>query len=490
MRNTTYQALCEVAEIQAIETPIEWQRFAGEKSLAKTSYDERLLSALRVMLDHVPQVAETEKIDRVFIDTLIHGLDQRLQNELDAILHAPAFQALSSRWESLSYLVKQTASNANIKIELLEVSQQALAEDFSESVEITQSGLYQHLYVDEYDTPGGEPFSSIISDFEFCASTTDIQTLSSVAEVAALAHCPFIANIGPAFFGKKTLDDVFSITDLEQTLEQAHYIPWRAFRETDAARYIGLTFPKFLLRLPYGEQNPVKEFFYEETVHHAMEDYTWGAASFAFAANMTRCFQAEGWTVNIRGSQSGGKVSGLPLHYYQGLGEHPKIPTQALISETRELALSNLGFIPLSYYKNTNQACFFSANALQKPAVFSDPHVTANSRINSRLPYIFLSARIAHYLKVLQRETIGGHETRTGLEDKLNAWLRRLVTRMPNPEPEIMATHPLKDGQVEVLAVEDNPGFYRVNLHISPHFQIEGVDVRLSLVSQLPRGGE
>jgi type VI secretion system protein ImpC len=57
---------------------------------------------------------------------------------------------------------------------------------------------------------------------------------------------------------------------------------------------------------------------------------------------------------------------------------------------------------------------------------------------------------------------------------------------MNNPGPELMATHPLREGKVEVIALPDNPGFYRVNLFVTPHFQVEGIDVRLSLVAQLP----
>jgi type VI secretion system protein ImpC len=252
-----------------------------------------------------------------------------------------------------------------------------------------------------------------------------------------------------------------------------------------------LAWPRFLLRMPYGSDNPVRGFWYEEKVYDSAEKYLWGCASFAFAANIARSFKEHGWAVNIRGPEAGGKVEHLPLHQYDvGRGLMSKIPIETIIPETRELELAHLGFIPLSYYKNSDYACFFSANSVQKPAVYLSQEATANSRINARLPYIFLSARIAHYLKVLQRETIGSNVGRLKLEERLNEWLQTLVTKMRNPEPEQIAKHPLRDGRVEVRAIEDNPGFYRVELYAMPHFQIEGIDVSLSVVGKMPTGKE
>ncbi|HHS0450259.1 TPA: type VI secretion system contractile sheath large subunit, partial [Escherichia coli] len=396
--------------------------------------------------------------------------------------HHPEFQKVESLWRGVKSLVDKTDFRRNVKIELLDLSKDDLRQDFEDAPEIIQSGLYLQTYVAEYDTPGGEPIAALISAWEFDASAQDVALLKNISRVAASAHMPFIGSVGPAFFRKDTMEEVAAIKDIGNHFERAEYIKWNAFRETDDARYIGLVMPRVLGRLPYGPDTvPVRSFNYVEEVkgpdHHK---YLWTNASFAFAANMVRSFVTNGWCVQIRGPQAGGAVQDLPIHLYDlGTGNQVKIPSEVMIPETREFEFANLGFIPLSYYKNRDYACFFSANSTQKPALYDTPDATANSRINARLPYIFLLSRIAHYLKMIQRENIGTTKDRRLLELELNNWIRGLVTEMTDPGDELQASHPLRDGKVVVEDIEDNPGFFRVKLYAVPHFQVEGMDVSL-----------
>ncbi|EPQ7656440.1 type VI secretion system contractile sheath large subunit, partial [Escherichia coli] len=434
--------------------------------------------------------APVEKLDKVLIDHHIAELDDQISRQLDAVLHHPEFQKVESLWRGVKSLVDKTDFRRNVKIELLDLSKDDLRQDFEDAPEIIQSGLYLQTYVAEYDTPGGEPIAALVSAWEFDASAQDVALLKNISRVAASAHMPFIGSVGPAFFRKETMEEVAAIKDIGNHFERAEYIKWNAFRETDDARYIGLVMPRVLGRLPYGPDTvPVRSFNYVEEVkgpdHHK---YLWTNASFAFAANMVRSFVTNGWCVQIRGPQAGGAVQDLPIHLYDlGTGNQVKIPSEVMIPETREFEFANLGFIPLSYYKNRDYACFFSANSTQKPALYDTPDATANSRINARLPYIFLLSRVAHYLKMIQRENIGTTKDRRLLELELNTWLRGLVTEMTDPGDELQASHPLRDGKVVVEDIEDNPGFFRVKLYAIPHFQVEGMDVSLSLVSQMPK---
>jgi type VI secretion system protein ImpC len=483
----------EFMDIKAApDKPVDLLQFREEQDIAEIEASKRVTAALRVFIGAISDSSVMgQKIDKVMLDQQIAAIDEKISAQLDAILHHPDLQKLESAWKGLKFLVDRTDFRKNIKIEMIDISKQTLLEDFEDSPETIQSGLYKHIYTQEYDTPGGEPVGAIVSNYEFTSKPQDITLLQNISKVSASAHCPFIGSVGAQFFNKKNAHELPAIEDLANYMERAEYLKWKAFRESEDSRYVGLVLPKFLLRLPYGpDTTPVKEFIYKEQVTGDQHDkYLWGNASFAMAANLARSFADNGWCVQIRGPEAGGKVEDLPIHLYDvGRGNQMKIPTEILIPETREFEFANQGFIPLSFYKNRNYACFFSANSAQKPQLYDDPNVTANSRINSRLPYIYLTSRLAHYLKVIQRENIGATKNATVLQDELNNWIRNLVTEMKAPSPQVAAQRPLSAAQVTVSEIADNPGFFRVAMAVSPHFQVEGIDVNLQLVSQMPKG--
>jgi len=446
--------------------------------------------ALQVFLGQVKQSGTVEKVDKVLVDKNIADIDRLLSLQLDEIVHHQDFQQLESSWRGLKFLVDRTDFRKNIKLELLQVSKDELLQDFEDSPETVQSGLYKHIYVQEYDQAGGEPIGAVIGNYHFGRSPQDIALLQNIAKVSAACHAPFLSSVDAAFFG---LDDTRKLQhkpDKKAIFESVEYIKWNSFRKTEDARYLGLTFPQFLTRLPYGpETTPVKAFNYVEDVkgtdHHK---YVWGNSAFALATNLTRSFAQNGWCVQIRGPESGGTVENLPIHLFDAGGnKEAKVPSEFYIPDTDELAYAELGLIPLVSYKNRDYAVFFSAQSVQEPQKYNTAEATANSRISARLPYIFLVSRLAHYLKVIQRENIGSTKDRSVLEDELNTWIKKYVTEMKKPTPDVIAKHPLRAAQVTVQDIAENPGFFRVQLTVMPHFQIEGMDIGISLVGQMPK---
>ncbi|WP_277967153.1 type VI secretion system contractile sheath large subunit [Pantoea trifolii] len=486
-----YASLFEKINLNPVSELSDLNVWQDNQAMSDATADERVTAAMQVFLTRLKiSGAKVEKLDKNLLDHHIAELDRQISRQLDAVMHHDEFQKVESAWRGLKSLVDKTDFRQNVKIEVLDVSKDDLRQDFEDAPEIIQSGLYLQTYVAEYDTPGGEPIGAVISAYEFDASAQDIALLRNLSKVAASAHMPFIGSVGPQFFLKDSMEEVAAIKDIGNYFDRAEYIKWKSFRDTDDARYIGLTMPRVLGRLPYGPDTvPVRSFNYIEEVKGPDHDkYLWTNASFAFAANMVQSFISNGWCVQIRGPQAGGAVQDLPIHLYDlGTGNQVKIPSEVMIPETREFEFANLGFIPLSYYKNRDYACFFSANSTQKPALYDTADATANSRINARLPYIFLLSRIAHYLKLIQRENIGTTKDRRLLELELNTWVRTLVTEMTDPGDELQSSHPLRDAKVLVEDIEDNPGFFRVKLFAIPHFQVEGMDVNLSLVSQMPK---
>jgi len=436
---------------------------------------------------------DKEPVKKAMVDRMIAEIDAKLSQQMDEILHHERFQALESSWRGLKLLVDRTDFRENIKFEMINASKQDLLEDFEDSPEIVQSGLYKHVYTAEYGQFGGQPVGALIANYYFDPSSQDIKTLQHVASVASMSHAPFIASAGPRFFGLESFTGLPDIKDLKDHFEGPQFAKWQGFREREDARYVGLTLPRFLLRNPYDpEDNPVKSFVYKENVANSHEHYLWGNTAFTFATRLTESFAKFRWCPNIIGPQSGGAVDDLPLHHFESMGEiETKIPTEVLVSDRREYELADEGFIALTMRKGSDNAAFFSANSTQKAKFFGNSEegkaAELNYRLGTQLPYLFVVNRLAHYLKVLQREQIGSWKERTDLELELNRWIRQYVADQDNPNPEVRGRRPLRAAQISVADVEGEPGWYRVTLSVRPHFKYMGADFTLSLVGKLDR---
>lgn len=436
---------------------------------------------------------DKQPVKKALVDRMIAEIDSKLSQQMDEILHHSHFQALESSWRGLKLLVDRTDFRENTRIELINASKQDLLEDFEDSPDIVQSGLYKHVYTAEYGQFGGKPVGALISNYYFGPSAPDIKTLQYVATVASMSHAPFIASAGPQFFGLESFNGLPDIKDLQDHFEGPQFAKWQSFRERDDARYVGLTLPRFLLRTPYDPlENPVKSFVYKENVSASHEDYLWGNTAFTFATRLTESFAKYRWCPNIIGPQNGGAVDDLPLHHFESMGEiETKIPTEVLVSDRREYELAEQGFIALTMRKGSDNAAFFSASSTQKAKFFGNSEEGKNAELNFRLgtqlPYLFIVNRLAHYLKVLQREQIGAWKERTDLELELNKWIRQYVADQDNPNPEVRGRRPLRAAQVKVVDVEGEPGWYRVSLSVRPHFKYMGADFTLSLVGKLDK---
>ena len=433
-----------------------------------------------------------EKVDKAMVDLMIAEIDARLSAQVNEILHHPAFQKLESGWRSLKFLIDRTDFRENIRVEVLNVSKDDLLTDFEDAPEITKSGLYRLVYSNEYGVFGGKPYGLLCGNYEFSSGPQDIALLTKCAAVASMSHTPFISNSSPKMFGEESFLPVPNLKDLKSHFEGPQYARWHSFRESEDARYVGLCMPRFLLRLPYGEnQIPVKAFNFDE-VTNSHDKYLWGHASTALASRIADSFAKFRWCPNIIGPQSGGAVENLPLHQFEAMGEvQTKIPTEIMLTERREYELSEEGFIGLVFRKGSDNAAFFSANSVQKPKMFGqNPEgkvAETNYRLGTQLPYMFIMSRLAHYIKVLQREQIGSWKERTDLERELNTWIGQYVADMDDPAPSVRSSRPLRAARVAVEDVEGQPGWYRCTMQVRPHFKYMGASFTLSLVGKLDK---
>jgi type VI secretion system protein ImpC len=456
----------------------DWERDQSRRQIS-TLVEEVMKGTLRVSKDL-----------EATINARIADIDKVLSAQLNAIMHAPEFQKLEGAWRGLHYFVMQSETSTMLKIRVLNISKDELRKDLEKAVEFDQSALFKKVYEEEYGTFGGAPYGALIGDFEFGRHPQDLALLEKVSNVAASAHAPFISAAAPGLLGLETFTDLPNPRDLAKKFETPDYAKWKSFRESEDSRYVGLTLPHVLMRLPYGPDTvPVEAFNFKEDVDGTDHSkYLWGNAAYAMGARLTDAFAKYGWTAAIRGVEGGGRVDGLPTHTFRtDEGEIAlKCPTEIAITDRREKELSDLGFIPLVHCKGTDFAAFFGAQSCQKAKKYDTDAANANARLSTQLQYLLAMSRFAHYLKSIMRDKIGSFMTRKDCEDFLNRWISKYVVSTEDAGQEIKAKFPLKEARVEVAEVAGKPGVYKAIAFLKPHFQLDELTVSLRLVAELP----
>ncbi|WP_338663887.1 type VI secretion system contractile sheath large subunit [Pararoseomonas sp. SCSIO 73927] len=438
-----------------------------------------------------------KNLTRTF-DQAIAAIDRKLSAQLNAVMHDPKFLKLEGSWRGLHYLVQNSETGTGLKLRVLNASKRDLTRDLTKAVEFDQSQLFKKIYENEFGTPGGEPYGALIGDYEWTSHPDDVETLRLMSNVAAGAFAPFISGVGSGMFGFKDWTELSKPRDLAKIFEGPEYAKWRSFRESEDSRFVNLVMPRVIARLPYGAATkPIEEFNYEEAptdeagTARAMghNDYCWSNAAYVMGARLTDAFAQYGFCTAIRGAEGGGKVQNLPAHVFTSDDgdADTKCPTEIGITDRREFELSNLGFLPLCHYKNTDYAVFFGAQSAQKPKKYDRPDATANAAISARLPYMMATSRFAHYLKVMARDKIGSFMEASNVEGWLNRWIQNYVNTNENAGQEMKARFPLRQAKVEVKEIPGKPGSYNAVAYLQPWLQMEELTTSMRMVARIPQ---
>jgi len=432
------------------------------------------------------------------IKAMIAEIDDKLTKQINVILHNERFQQLEGAWRGLDHLVRNTETDTMLKIRVLNVSKKDLARSLKSyrGTLWDQSPLFKKVYEGGYGTLGGEPFGCLVGDYFFDHAAPDVELLGQISQIAAAAHAPFIAGAGPSVMGLNSWQELSNPKDIKNIFDAPDYAAWKSLRQSEDAKYVGLALPRFLARLPYGARtNPVEEFdFEEETGGGEHGKYTWANAAYAMAVNVNRSFKNYGWCTAIRGVESGGLVEGLPVHTFpsEDGGVDMKCPTEIAISDRREKELADMGFMPMLHRKGSDKGVFIGAQSLHSPKAYQGKgadDANASANLSARLPYLFASSRFAHYLKCMVRDKLGSFTDRADLERFLHNWIQNFVvpeSSLANISDDERASTPLAGAEVVVEEIEGNPGYYTARFALRPHYQLEGVNVSMSLVSRLP----
>ena len=479
----TAEATQEVSLLDKILTEGKMGRDEFQKERAKDMIAEFVNEVM------AGQLTMSKNMD-LAINSRIAEIDRLLSSQLNEIMHHEDFQKLEGSWRGLHQLVMNSETSPMLKIRVMSVNKKDLLKDLERAVEFDQSALFKKVYEEEYGTFGGAPYGALIGDYEFGNHPQDMALLEKISQVAAAAHAPFLSAASADLFGWETFSEMTDVRDISKIFDRTEYAKWRSFRESEDSRYVGLTLPHTLGRVPYGAATrPTETFRFEEDVDgRDHKKYLWTNAAYSLGTRLTEAFALYGWCVAIRGVEGGGLVDSLPTHTFMtDEGEVAlKCPTEVAITDRREKEFSDNGFIPLVHCKGTDYAAFFGMQAVNKSKKYDTDAANANARLSTQLQYMFAVSRFAHYLKAMMRDKIGSFMSRSEAEKFLNRWILNYVTSNDSASPAIKAQKPLREARIDVAEIPGKPGCYRAVAFLRPHFQLDELSVSLRLVADLP----
>ncbi len=458
----------------------------------------RALTFWLIHFSDAQSLKSTNDIHHV-VHAAIAVIDHQINDQLNAIIHHKRFQTLEASWRGLWYLAVQMEGVKNTKLKVLDITWAEVTKDISKAMEFDHSQLFQKIYSDEYGTPGGEPYSVIIADYEIRHKPSaqhrqdDITTLEGIAQIAAAAFAPFIAAASSEMFGLDDFSELRLPLNLQAIFAQTEYVRWRALRNKTDARFIGLTLPHTLMRRPYrttaGSYKGL--FFYEKPSDNGDLSYLWGNAAYAFGGILIREFSSVGWFGHIRGvprdQVGGGLVTNLPCDVFETEPNNVayKPATNVVITDSIERDISNLGFIPLCQCYGTSYSAFYSNASIQliKRAVTNEAEI--NAKLAAMMQHVLCGSRVAHYIKVMIRDKIGSFMTAPECENFLRRWLFKYTSGRDDLEWEAQARYPLREASVKVKEHPSKPGRYLCVIHLVPHYQTDQMVSELELVTEL-----
>jgi type VI secretion system ImpC/EvpB family protein len=498
----------QVYQPSQIEPPTGISGLLAEVLAASTANDEAplpeqsLADLARRLGRALGGGARAEDLSRA-ADVLVAKIERLVERQTNEILHHPRFQSLEASWRGVRHLchqaagARQEAEDAGemlpLKLKLLHITKREVERDLSLAVEFDQSKLFKFIYEAEFGTVGGEPYGAILADYQFTNHRVDVETLGNLSQVAAAAFAPIIAGVSPQFFQLDDFDQLERGLNLERDLQKADFIKWRALRERVDTRFLALTLPRVLMRLPYeiDSQRADGFRFHEDVAARDSSRYLWGNAAYAFGSVLIRSFAMSGWFADIRGFErgidGGGLVTGMvaPEFSTDAPGIALKGFLEVAITGPLEKELSEHGFLPLCALPDSDLACFYTNPSIYKTKTFSDAAASANEKLAAMLQYVLCSSRFAHYLKRFAQDKIGSFNSADELEALLSGWIRAYVTADERASPEIKARYPLRQAEVHVVEARNSPGNYQLVMELLPHYQLDDMAASLRLVTRL-----
>jgi type VI secretion system protein ImpC len=295
------------------------------------------------------------------------SVDAATSDQMRAMLHHPAFQALESLWRSVHWLITNLEVGEQLELHLLDVTKGELLADIEAAQgNLELSGLYRLLVEKGRGALGGDPWSLLVGSYTFGISGEDPLLLGSLGAIASQTRGPFLAAADASLLGCRSLVATPDPRDWGLS-DSAAAQRWEALRVSSLASWIGLALPRVLLRLPYGKDTDrVEQFEFEElTPARDHESYLWGNPAVACALLIGRSFLTRGWAMEPGDDLD---IGDLPAHTFEKDGE-PQLQAcaEVYLTERAGEAILSRGLMPWFSHKNRNAIRLMRFQSLADP---------------------------------------------------------------------------------------------------------------------------
>lgn len=430
------------------------------------------------------------------VDRDIAALDRLISVQLDAILHHDRLRRLEGSWRALSWLLDQVPFAARVKLRLIHARWNELCRDFERAPGFDQSALFRLIYEGEFGTPGGEPISMLLADYEIRhvpgpgSSTDDVTGLDGLAAVAAAAFAPAVIAAHPALLGFDSWSEVGAASDIAEPLRSGDHLRWRSLQSREDTRFLCVVLPRMAARPPWPDGGTrADRFRYREYAPDA-ESRVWCSPAFALAAVAVRAFGASGWPADIRGAAlseepAGGVVTLLPAerHFADPSGAPLRPPTELALTDEQERQAVEGGLVPLIGLEGLGEASFAAMPSIHTPPRMGTEIANANQRLSAQFNALLCLSRFAHCVKLLGRDMVGSFSDAYDIQRRLQSWLEKYADLSATNERG--ARYPLREATVEVEEKPGRPGVYGCVIHLQPHYQLDEVGASFRLITDI-----
>jgi type VI secretion system protein ImpC len=298
---------------------------------------------------------------------LLAQVDQAISGQMRAILHQPHFRQLEATWRILHFLVSRIETDETLKIYIIDVSKAELAADLVSADALQSTGMHRLIVEQSVGVAGAEPYTVLVCGYTFDQTTEDIKLLQHLARIAQAAGSPLVTSADSHFAGCQSLAATPDPNDWQWQPDPAASQLWQQLQQSPEAAYIGLSLPRFLLRLPYGKDtDPIERFDFDEfSTLAGHEQYLWGNSAAICVCLLAEAFREFGWALS---GGLGREMAGLPMHIYTSDGEkHFTGCAETMLTERAMEVLIDKGLMPVLSIKGRDAVLLPRFQSIAKP---------------------------------------------------------------------------------------------------------------------------